>query len=303
MSISVPRREATKDPSRLAYHIMVPPWINDPNGLIQFQGEYHVFYQYHPYSPNWGPMHWGHVKSRDLVHWKHLPIALTPDKDYDQDGCFSGCAVDDHGTLTLIYTGNVEGDGDKTPAHQVQCLATSTDGMTFLKDPANPVIHDAPLEGLSSHFRDPKVWRYQDRWYMVIGTQKEKKGRILLYTSADLRQWRYLGVVAESNGLLGYMWECPDFFSLGEQEVLLFSPQGIVAQDERYQNLYQTGYLLGKLDYTTGKFTHGSFEELDKGFDFYAAQTFADASGRRILIGWICGNLQCRPRQMAGLVH
>lgn len=92
---------------RLGYHIMAPAnWINDPNGLVQYKGEYHVFYQHHPYDENWGPMHWGHVKSKDLVHWQHLPIALAPGDTFDKDGCFSGSAVDNEGELTLIYTGH-----------------------------------------------------------------------------------------------------------------------------------------------------------------------------------------------------
>jgi beta-fructofuranosidase len=122
---------------------------------------------------------------------------------------------------------------------------------------------------------------------MVLGTQREGKGAVLVYTSNDLRQWHYLGVVAENDGSLGSMWECPDFFSQGEHDILLFSPQGIAPQGERYQNLYQTGYLVGKFDDATGKLQHGVFEELDKGFDFYAAQTFLDAKGRRILLGWM----------------
>lgn len=279
---------ASNDPYRLAYHIMAPTgWINDPNGLIHFKGEYHVFYQYYPYSPVWGPPHWGHVKSQDLVHWEHLPIALVPDEAYDRDGCFSGSAVDVDGTLTLIYTGNVWLDEEKTSTKQVQCLATSTDGITFLKDPSNPVLRHAPYEEVSRDFRDPKVWRQGDSWYMVVGTQREGKGAVLVYSSNDLRQWHYLGVAAESDGALGYMWECPDFFSLNGHDILLLSPQGINPQGESYQNLSQTGYLVGQFDYATGKLLHEPFEELDKGFDFYAPQTFLDAQGRRILIGWM----------------
>jgi beta-fructofuranosidase len=232
-------------------------------------------------------MHWGHVKSRDLVHWERLPIALAPGENYDHGGCFSGSAVDVNGTLTLIYTGNVWLNEDLTSTKQVQCLATSADGITFFKDPTNPVLRHAPHEEASRHFRDPKVWRHEDRWYLVLGTQTEGKGAVLIYTSNDLRQWHYLGVAAENNGSLGYMWECPDFFSLSDHDILLFSPQGISPQGENYQNLYQTGYLVGKFDYATGKLLHGSFEELDKGFDFYATQTFLDTKGRRILIGWM----------------
>jgi beta-fructofuranosidase len=275
------------DRFRLGFHIMAPAnWINDPNGLIQYKGEYHVFYQHHPYDENWGPMHWGHVKSKDLVHWEHLPIALTPTEAYEKDGCFSGSAVDDNGVLTLIYTGNIFVDREKDILDQSQCIATSTDGIHFTKATINPVISKHPEEG-SGHFRDPKVWKHEDHWYMVLGTRKEDIGKVILYKSKDLREWEYLGVLAESDGTLGYMWECPDFFELDGKYVLLFSPQGIDAKGDLYNNLFQTGYLIGEYDYDTNEFVHGSFTELDNGHDFYAVQTFLDDKGRRIAIGWM----------------
>lgn len=272
---------------RLGYHIMAPAnWINDPNGLIQYNGEYHVFYQHHPYDENWGPMHWGHVKSKDLVHWDHLPIALAPTEEYEKGGCFSGSAVDDDGVLTLIYTGNLFIDREKDILDQSQCIATSTDGIHFTKEPLNPVISEIPAEG-SGHFRDPKVWKHEEYWYMVLGTRKEETGKVVLYKSKDLREWEYIGVLAESDGTLGYMWECPDFFELGGKHVLLFSPQGMDAQGDSCKNLFQTGYLTGAYNYETNEFEHGSFNELDHGHDFYAVQTFLDDKGRRIAIGWM----------------
>lgn len=280
-------KEKMSDDYRLGYHIMAPAnWINDPNGLVQYKGEYHVFYQHHPYDENWGPMHWGHVKSKDLVHWEHLPIALAPTETYEKDGCFSGSAVDDNGVLTLIYTGNIWVDREKDILDQSQCIATSTDGVHFTKEAGNPVIAKHPEEG-SGHFRDPKVWKHKDHWYMVLGTRKEDTGKVVLYKSKDLRQWEYLGVLAESNGTEGYMWECPDFFEIGGKHVLLFSPQGIAAEGEKYQNLFQTGYIVGDFNYDTLEFSRGEFTELDYGHDFYAVQTLLDDQGRRIAIGWM----------------
>ncbi|SEJ46602.1 Glycosyl hydrolases family 32 N-terminal domain-containing protein, partial [Azotobacter beijerinckii] len=116
------------DDYRLGYHLSPPAgWMNDPNGLVYFRGEYHVFYQHHPYSPQWGPMHWGHARSADLVHWEHLPIALAPGDAYDRDGCFSGSAVVEGDTLYLIYTGHRwlgEPGNDEQGIRQVQCLAS-----------------------------------------------------------------------------------------------------------------------------------------------------------------------------------
>ena len=116
------------------YHLAARAgWINDPNGLVWFDGWYHAFYQHHPYSTQWGPMHWGHARSKDLVHWEHLPVALAPEGPEDKDGCFSGSAVVDGDTLALIYTGHkFHGDpGDEANLYQVQCLATSRDGIHF----------------------------------------------------------------------------------------------------------------------------------------------------------------------------
>lgn len=268
-----------KDPMRLKFHFMPPAyWMNDPNGLIYYQGEYHMFYQFHPYSAEWGPMHWGHAKSKDLVHWEHLPIALAPSEVYDLDqkgGCFSGSAVDDNGILTLIYTGTIMKEGRVI---QTQCLASSTDSVTFQKYVGNPVI-SVPPEGSSSDFRDPKVWKHEDKWYMVVGSSKDGKGRALLYRSNDLYVWEYVSVLAESDGTMGTMWECPDIFQLGDRYVLMFSPMGMGEK--------KASYLTGSLDYSSGKFTWDYCGEVDCGFEYYAPQSFLDDNGRRIIIGWL----------------
>lgn len=278
-SVAAARERVAKDPWRLKYHFMPPAyWINDPNGLIQFKGEYHLFYQHNPYAPEWGAMHWGHARSRDLVHWEHLPIALAPSEDYDlheRGGCFSGSAVDDNGVLSLLYTGCVIRDGKVV---QTQCLATSRDGVTFEKYERNPVIGAPPADG-SADFRDPKVWKYNGLWYMVVGSCKDGRGKALLYRSQDLRTWDYIGVLAESDGTMGTMWECPDFFPLGDRYVLMFSPMG--------RGESKTVYLVGNMDYQSGKFTWDVSGEVDFGFDFYAPQSFTDDKGRRIIIGWL----------------
>ncbi|AOH55005.1 sucrose-6-phosphate hydrolase [Peribacillus muralis] len=277
-----------KNKYRLGYHIMAPAnWMNDPNGLIQYKGDYHVFYQHNPYDENWGPMHWGHVKSKDLVHWEHLPIALAPGDTCDTNGCFSGSAVDNNGELTLIYTGHHDVDKETDIIYENQNIAVSTDGITFHKIVENPVIPEPPADS-NTHFRDPKVWKHKDSWYMVIGNSTEDKiGRVILYRSLDLRKWSYVGVLAEGNETLGFMWECPDFFELDGKFVLLISPQGMKAEKDLYNNLYQTGYLVGDYDYQTNDFTHDSFIELDHGHDFYAVQTLVDDKNRRIAFGWM----------------
>lgn len=270
--------EASNCKYRQMYHFMAPAgWINDPNGLSYYKGEYHLFYQHNPYSHEWASMHWGHAVSKDLVSWRHLPVALAPDESYDNDekgGCFSGSAVEDDGSLVLMYTGTVN-DGDKSV--QTQCIAKSLDGVTFEKYENNPVIKNYPVEG-SADFRDPKVFRDNDSWYVVIGSGKDENGKALFYKSGDLLNWDYVGVLAESNGKFGTIWECPDFFKLDDKYVLMFSPMGLENR--------KTVYLVGDMNYTTGKFTWEVSGEVDWGFDYYAPQSFEDNKGRRIAIGW-----------------
>ena len=273
---------------RLDYHIIPPAGLlNDPNGFIQFDGDYHLFYQFYPFATTHGPKYWAHLKSRDLVNWQELPIALAPAQSYESHGCYSGSAVNNNGTFTLIYTGNVKDKAGNRETYQ--CLAVSKDGNDFEK--IGPVMDNQPT-GYTRHFRDPKVWKKDGQWYAVIGTQTAaKEGRVLLFKAQDLKDWQLVGEVAGSNlnGLddFGYMWECPDLFELGDKEVLIVLPQGVKAQGDDYNNIYQAGYLVGSLDYQTGELEHGEFRELDQGFDFYAAQTTFDEQGRRILVAWM----------------
>lgn len=225
----------SNDRYRLGYHIMPKSgWINDPNGFSYFNGYYHIFYQHYPYAPEWGPMHWGHARSKDLVHWETLPIALTPGDTEDKDGCFSGTGIVKDDTLYLFYTGHhYYGDNDPDHFWQNQNMAFSQDGLHFTKYQHNAIIPKPP-EDNTHHFRDPKVWQHGDDYYMIVGSQNnESLGRIILYRSHDLLSWDYIGPVDMSNGqqIEGYMWECPDLFELDGQHVLLFSPQGMDAEE------------------------------------------------------------------------
>lgn len=269
---------------RPGYHLTPPTgWMNDPNGFVQFRGRYHLFYQFWPYGPQWGPMHWGHAVSDDLVRWEHLPTALAPSEEYDNGdgvvgyGCFSGSAlVDDAGRLVLMYTGSV--DGRQPP--QTQNIAVSDDGVHFRKHAANPVIPVPPADG-GADFRDPKMVQIGDRTYAVIGSSADGRGKALLYASdGDLTTWEYIGVAAESRGPEGSMWECPDLFPLADRYALVVSPmQGTVNTFPFVQ--------IGDFDAVSGRFTSAAQQQLDGGIDFYAPQTMVDETGRRILIGWM----------------
>lgn len=270
------------------YHLAPPHgWMNDPNGFSVFQDEYHLFYQYNPESSlEPGIAHWGHAKSKDLFHWEHLPIAMYPNNSYDRSGVFSGSALIEDGKMFLYYTGNVNNPG-QTPDHeQRQALATSSDGIHVEKYEGNPIIIG---ENRQPNIRDPKVWKHGEDYYIVLGNSFNNGtlGRALLYKSNDKINWEEVAVLAKSNGTLGFMWECPDFFEINGKYVLLFSPQGVQPQGDKYRNLYQTGYIVGDFNYSTYEFTPlTDFVELDHGHDFYATQTIEDNEGRRLLVAW-----------------
>lgn len=261
-------------------------WLNDPNGFSVYRGEYHLFYQYHPYSTSWGPMHWGHCKSRDLLRWECLPAALAPDQPYDRDGCFSGSAAETpDGRHLLMYTGRRLEEGREV---QAQCLAVGN-GENYEKLSANPVItgEQLPPGGSAQDFRDPKLWRDGSRWYAVAGNRAgDGSGEVLLYSSEDLERWRLEGALDRSANQWGKMWECPDFFSLDGQSILLVSPQELEAPGPEFHNGQEVLCILGGLD-GGGRFIRQSISPVDQGLDFYAPQTALLPDGRRVMIGWM----------------
>lgn len=273
---------------RNSYHVMAPVgWINDPNGFVYYKGEYHLFYQHYPYDSVWGPMHWGHVKSKDLVHWEHMPVALAPTEDYELDGCFSGSAIEKDGKLYLMYTGHYERDGIR---REVQCIAYSEDGIHFEKYKGNPVISEDEIKGNASieDFRDPKAFKKGDLYYSVVASKtKDERGRILLFSSKDLFNWSFKSVLLEGNKEQGIMWECPDLFNLDGKDVLIMSPIEIPKNKYEFYNINSTAAFIGKVDWETGKFEIQNYHEIDSGLDFYAPQTCIDTKNRRVMIAWM----------------
>ena len=279
------------------YHVAAPiGWINDPNGFCTYKGQYHLFYQYHPYSAQWGPMHWGHVVSKDLVHWKHLPIALTPVEDYEKEGCFSGSAIEKDGKLYLMYTGN-------THEGQKQCLAISEDGIKFEKFEGNPIIDSPQIDEVNAvDFRDPKVWQHDGKYYSVIGSKTPggEFGQVLLYESDDLINWTFKSIVARAKANEGNMWECPNFCEVDGQDVLIVSPMGINPVGKKFWNSVNSGYMIGKLNYEDGVYTHRDFKMIDYGSDFYAPQVTQLDDGRCIMVGWMAMWFADMPEQKDG---
>lgn len=245
-------------------------WINDPNGLCFFKGQYHAFFQHYPHAPKWGPMHWGHAVSDDLIHWKELPIALYPDMPYENGGgCFSGSALERDGRLYLMYTSVSKEQG------QTQSMAVSEDGLHFVKLPENPVIARSPLDTENRDFRDPKIFSYKNEYRMVCGAGVDGLASVLLFRSDDLLHWRYMNPIFQSREY-GPVPECPDLFPLGDKWVLLFS---------RMDETRSVQFVIG--DFDGERFIPESFQQPEVGTDFYAAQSFLDNKNRRLVIGWL----------------
>ncbi|MDZ4800906.1 MAG: glycoside hydrolase family 32 protein [Bryobacteraceae bacterium] len=272
------------DRHRPQYHFLARAnWMNDPNGPVYHKGTYHMFFQWGPDHPVTPPSKrvWGHATSTDMVHWKHQPIALGIEPTGPESkGVWSGSVVIDNGVPTAVYTG---GAG--------QHIATSDDAMLVWKrHSANPVLRSPPPGMQLSGWRDPAVWKEADGWYMLIGGgYKEKFGTALLYRSPDLRNWEYLHPLA--SGTIEErlrpdvtrgedMWECPDFFPVGDKHVLIASIIGFPP------NTYYT-----RVPYWLGTYKNRKFEverrgETDLGWG-YASRTHLDAKGRRICWSWI----------------
>ncbi|WP_019553105.1 glycoside hydrolase family 32 protein [Propionispira raffinosivorans] len=264
------------------FHIEMPfGLINDPNGLSFYQGEYHIFYQWNPYSCEHKHKSWGYIKTTDFVHYTIPGLALVPGESFDKDGCYTGCGFVDEDKLQFVYTGNVK--NDKNERESYQCLGSLQVDGTIKKE--GVLIAKQP-SGYTAHFRDPYIFYRAGEQYMVLGIQTEAlKGRVVLYHK-KAGCWEFFGEIKTSLGDFGYMWECPNMLRFADVDVLLFSPQGLPAKETKWQNLYQTGYIAGNLNLSTIEFKHGNFEEVDMGFDFYAPQVF-EANGRHLMLGWI----------------
>ncbi len=268
-----------EDIHRPRYHFLpAANWMNDPNGVIHWDGRYHLFFQYNPDGAYHANMHWGHAVSDDLVHWQELPVAIAPTPNAaDRGGIFSGCMVNDNGAPVAIYTGVNE-----TYDVQVQCLAAgSPDLMTWEKYAGNPVIGDVPAElGQTRDFRDPFVWRGADCWYMILASHiVGVGGAVLLYRSGDLRGWQYLHpLFIGDRARNGFNFECPNLFPLGDKWVLIVSSQPAAHTPGT------TLYFVGRLE--NERFIPEYEDVYDAGYS-YASLCHQDDAGRRLIYSWI----------------
>ena len=277
-------------------HLRAPGnWINDPNGFIYYKGEYHLFYQYFPYAPRWGTMHWGHAVSPDLVHWEHLGVALLPTKDYDRSGVFSGSAMEINGKLHLYYSAvkydqpkpeDIHlADGDRFETSQAMVI--SPDGRQFDnwggKEQIIPVLTD-PAVGDKKDTRDPKVWREKDGYRMILGSTRDGSGRVIFFSSQDGANWTYANQYASPQ--LGRILECPDLMKTEDGYIFVGSPMGVTADGLSYAD--QAMFARADFDPDTCALTlREPLAYLDWGLDLYAPQSTLDREGRRVLVGWM----------------
>lgn len=284
------RAKVAADPRRLRFHLMPPVgWMNDPNGLCWYNGNYHVFYQYSPFNANRGVIFWGHWTSPDLLHWTQQPVPLCPDQPWNLHGVYSGSALVEEDALYLYYTGSVKFAGEydfiNNGRGSSTALAITRDGIHMDSNQVLLENKDYPAD-LSCHVRDPKVWKQDGRYYMVLGARtKDSVGEVLVYESEDKLHWKHINTLKTPEPF-GYMWECPDLFCVDGQYILSMSPQGVSRQGNHFQNVYSCGYFPLNGDFR-GAYTLGDYTEADVGFDYYAPQTFEAPDGRRIVIGWM----------------
>ena len=273
------------------FHLMPPVgWLNDPNGLCQFEGVYHAFFQYSPFDAEGGVKMWGHYISDNMLDWKYQGVALYPDQPFDCHGVYSGSALVEDGKMYLYYTGNVkleDGEYDyiRTGREGNTVLVSSEDGIHFGHKKQLMRNTDYP-DDLTCHVRDPKVWKEQDTYYMVQGARtKEDVGQILIFTSKDKVNWKFKSRI-ESKEPFGYMWECPDYFTIGDKKILSASVQGLEGGIWEERNVYQSGYFEVEGDILSS-YKLGEYKLWDYGFDYYAPQSFETEDGRRIHISWM----------------
>lgn len=286
------RRQVQADPLRLKYHVQPPVgWLNDPNGLCQKDGVYHIYYQYVPFYPDLCSVLWGHVTTEDFIDYQTQEPALYPDSRWDANGAYSGSVFQRDGIMYVCYTGNVRHTGRNynyvtDGREQNTILMMSEDGYSFTEKQLLMRNDDYPAD-LSRHVRDPQIFCEDGRYYMIQGARDLKAcGSVLLFESDNLSDWTYrLRFCTEKP--FGFMWECPNYLKIDGRQFLIICPQGMKTDGLDYADSDQCGYFPLKYDFAGRDYELGAFRQMDRGFDFYAPQVFQDESGRWILIGWM----------------
>ena len=280
------------DPYRLHFHLMPPTgWLNDPNGLCVIKGVNHIYFQYTPFSATWGLKSWGHYSTENWIDYTEHTIFLRPSVAEDIDGVYSGSALVENNKIHYYYTGNVKYTDKKydyvlNGREQNVIEVISEDGFNYAKKNVLLKNSDYP-ENMSTHVRDPKVFKVDDEYFMILGARtKQDIGCAILYKSLDLKKWEYFFEI-HSEKKYGYMWECCDLIKIEDKWFLICCPQGIEKKGINFANIYQIGYFPIDINFKEKTYSLEKFVELDRGFDIYAPQTFIDNKGRNILIAWM----------------
>ncbi len=272
---------------RPKYHFAPPVgWMNDPNGLIRFGEKYHLFYQFYPYEPKNGPMHWGHFVSDDLVTYGDASVALAPNAQYE-DGCFSGGAEIDNGNLVLLYTRHHD-ETENDYQRETLCTAVSADGIDFKKSKM-PVFDNEtlPKNVCRRDFRDPYPVKIGDRYYVFIGGKDrfEKKGLIIVLSGRDLDSLEYDFTIGPFDEL-GEMAECPCYGKVDGKDVICVSGVHIMDRAHDYKNKWISYFFVGDMDFEGKAFRVESITEIDRGDTFYAPQ-FVRYADKPIIVAWL----------------
>lgn len=259
--------------------------MNDPNGLCQIDGWYHIFYQWFPLGPVHGLKHWYHLKTKDFVNYTDMGVAVYPDSDIDCCGSYTGVISGEENGFKVYYTGVDINNGQNT-------LEADFDGENRIFNKKICVKRDDSLT--TNNYRDPCIYKNFGKTFMLVGAEsKEGKGIIIVYEKKD-GDFLYKGLLKIPGENNGYMFECPNMVKMDDDtDLLMFSPQGIESPDKyTYRNVFSVVYAAGKFIPETNEFKASCLYEVDKGFDFYAPQIFTDNSGRKIMLAWL-GNSKC----------
>lgn len=275
-------RAAQSDPYYPCWHIGPRcGLLNDPNGLVELHGEHHIFYQWFPAGPVHGLKHWYHLKTRDFVHYEDDGIAMLPEMEFDDYGCYTGMALKAEDGVHVYYTG-IAGE-EQIPS---TCHGLFDGNMITGRELL--IARDSRV--CTKEYRDPFIFTQNDHYYMLTGAQNtQEKGVLLFYEGESPLNFTLRGELDLGEKSLGYMLECPNYFETKGKGILFCSPMGIKpVPPYDFQNVFSVVYGVGEpLDVKKGHFSCQEFREMDKGFDFYAPQTYRDSKGRQILLGWL----------------
>lgn len=292
------RQSTRSDPYYPGWHIAPPcGLLNDPNGLCEIDSVHHIFHQWFPAGPVHGLKYWRHVTTRDFVHYQDEGVAMAPDQPCDCHGCYTGMALREEDGARLYYTG-------LSSAGQEPCTCTALfDGRQITR---REKLLDRDPAVTTINYRDPCVWKKGESFHMLVGGESlEHKGVLLFYSGTRADRFSYRGLLDLGKQNFGYMMECPNYYEEGGAGVLFFSPMGMPSGSKYdYRNVFSVVYCIGEpLDTIQGRFLIQKVYEMDKGFDFYAPQSYRDEKGRRILFGWLGNSKNPYPTDRNNWAH